>query len=76
MKRLIGLIACMFAGAGFVAFPAMLAMKEPAEVVNEFDFDAWMKQHMTTCRQCRRSMENPDVSICEKAFAKLKEHMK
>lgn len=44
---------------------------------NRNSFDAWMTEHCKTCKQCDESMNrNPDVGMCEVAFAKFQEYLR
>ena len=44
-------------------------MKEPT-------WNQWIAEHCETCEQCCLSMEEMEGSLCEVAFAKMKEYAK
>ena len=35
------------------------------------DFEAWMTEHVKTCRKCQAAMNDPNKSICWRAFRRL-----
>ena len=44
--------------------------------MNTEPWEVWIAEHCKTCEQCRLSMNDMEGSLCEVAFAKMKEYAK